>query len=327
MKESLALSPVSASYAGYHKHPGEAPETIELDALLDDVSPAAFAEQRRFYAGWRERFAKETPRRVARAAGRRGLPAHRRPDRAEPPGAGQDRELQAQPHGVRGADRQRALPAAVPGVRAEGDARRARALAHRADPALPGAGEAGRWWTRTPSSSRWRRRRTTATSSWSRRRCPPRSPRARRCAARYDPVAPRGRGRPQGLQPLDAGRPGQAAHHPHLAPGQGVVRPEVQAGDGGAGHAGADPGRRRAGDGRGAGGDAEAGHAAPQGDVRGPHRPRRGRPARDRENLVIGEVLRRISDDHPEARRADGRGEEGPGRRSRPSSATRRSCP
>jgi uncharacterized protein (DUF885 family) len=65
VKESLALSPVSASYAGYHKHPGKKPgETIELDALLDDVSPTAFAEQRRFYAGWRERFAREAPRRL-----------------------------------------------------------------------------------------------------------------------------------------------------------------------------------------------------------------------------------------------------------------------
>ena len=62
VKESLALSPVSASYAGYHKHPGKKPgETIELDALLDDVSAAGFAEQRRFYAEWRDRFRKEAP--------------------------------------------------------------------------------------------------------------------------------------------------------------------------------------------------------------------------------------------------------------------------
>ena len=62
VKESLAVSPVSASYAGYHKHPGhKAGEVIELDAVLDDVSPAAFAGQRRFYTAWRERFAKEAP--------------------------------------------------------------------------------------------------------------------------------------------------------------------------------------------------------------------------------------------------------------------------
>src|SRR5688500_8513203 len=62
MKESLALSPVSASYAGYHKHlSGKGGEVIELDALLDDVGPAAFAEQRRFYTHWRERFRKEAP--------------------------------------------------------------------------------------------------------------------------------------------------------------------------------------------------------------------------------------------------------------------------
>ena len=61
VKESLALSPVSASYAGYHKHPGAKGKIVELDALLDDVSPAAFAEQRRFYTAWRERFAREAP--------------------------------------------------------------------------------------------------------------------------------------------------------------------------------------------------------------------------------------------------------------------------
>ena len=61
MKESLALSPVSASYAGYHKHPGKDGRMIELDAVLDDVSAEAFAEQRTFYAGWRERFGKEAP--------------------------------------------------------------------------------------------------------------------------------------------------------------------------------------------------------------------------------------------------------------------------
>jgi uncharacterized protein (DUF885 family) len=60
VKESLAMSPVSASYAGYHEHPGNA-RTIELDALLDDVSPAIFDAQRRFYAGWRELFARQAP--------------------------------------------------------------------------------------------------------------------------------------------------------------------------------------------------------------------------------------------------------------------------
>jgi uncharacterized protein (DUF885 family) len=62
VKDSLALSPVSASYAGYHKHPGKkAGEMVELDALLDDVSPAGYAEQRQFYAGWGARFRKEAP--------------------------------------------------------------------------------------------------------------------------------------------------------------------------------------------------------------------------------------------------------------------------
>jgi uncharacterized protein (DUF885 family) len=62
MKDSLALSPSSASQAGYHKHVD--PKTgkmIELDALLDDMSLEAMAEQRAFYANWRERFHNETP--------------------------------------------------------------------------------------------------------------------------------------------------------------------------------------------------------------------------------------------------------------------------
>src|SRR5437870_9328775 len=61
VKDSLALSPVSASYAGYHKHPNAKGEIVELDAVLDDVGPAAFAEQRQFYTAWRQRFAKEAP--------------------------------------------------------------------------------------------------------------------------------------------------------------------------------------------------------------------------------------------------------------------------
>lgn len=60
--QTLALSPSNASQAGYHKYPDpKTGRTIELDALLDDMSPAGIAEQRRVYAGWRERFRKETP--------------------------------------------------------------------------------------------------------------------------------------------------------------------------------------------------------------------------------------------------------------------------
>ncbi len=60
--ETLALSPSNASQAGYHKHTDpKTGKVIELDALLDDVSPAGMAEQRRVYAAWRERFHKETP--------------------------------------------------------------------------------------------------------------------------------------------------------------------------------------------------------------------------------------------------------------------------
>ena len=60
--ETLALSPSSASQAGYHKHVDpKTGQTIALDALLDDVSPAGMATQRRVYAQWRERFHTETP--------------------------------------------------------------------------------------------------------------------------------------------------------------------------------------------------------------------------------------------------------------------------
>ncbi|HKD03093.1 MAG TPA: DUF885 domain-containing protein [Terriglobales bacterium] len=62
MKESLALSPTSASAAGYHRHlDPRTGKTIELDALLDDASLEAMAQQRAFYQAWRERFRKETP--------------------------------------------------------------------------------------------------------------------------------------------------------------------------------------------------------------------------------------------------------------------------
>ncbi|MBI2678776.1 MAG: DUF885 domain-containing protein [Candidatus Koribacter versatilis] len=59
MKESLALSPISASYAGYHKHKdAKTGKVLELDALLDDVSAAAYKQQRAFYGGWLAKFAK-----------------------------------------------------------------------------------------------------------------------------------------------------------------------------------------------------------------------------------------------------------------------------
>src|ERR1043166_5503986 len=37
VKDSLALSPVNASQAGYHKHVDKSGNTIKLDAQLDDV--------------------------------------------------------------------------------------------------------------------------------------------------------------------------------------------------------------------------------------------------------------------------------------------------
>ncbi len=62
MKESLALSPTSASAAGYHVHHDPATgKDIELDSLLDDMGLQSIAKQRAFYAEWRERFRSETP--------------------------------------------------------------------------------------------------------------------------------------------------------------------------------------------------------------------------------------------------------------------------
>ena len=62
VKESLALSPTSASGAGYHLHlDPKTNKKIELDALLDDMSLKAMGEQRAFYVHWRERFRTETP--------------------------------------------------------------------------------------------------------------------------------------------------------------------------------------------------------------------------------------------------------------------------
>jgi uncharacterized protein (DUF885 family) len=60
--ETLAISPSSASQAGYHVYVDpKTGKSIALDALLDDVSAAGTAEQRGLYARWRERFRSETP--------------------------------------------------------------------------------------------------------------------------------------------------------------------------------------------------------------------------------------------------------------------------
>jgi uncharacterized protein (DUF885 family) len=62
VKESLALSPVAASYAGMHKYTDpKTGKVIELDAELDDVSAKGVAAQEAFNRAWRERFQKETP--------------------------------------------------------------------------------------------------------------------------------------------------------------------------------------------------------------------------------------------------------------------------
>lgn len=62
VKESLALSPASASQAGYHKHKDKkSGETVELDAMLDDISRKALSNKRKFYSSYQKRFATEAP--------------------------------------------------------------------------------------------------------------------------------------------------------------------------------------------------------------------------------------------------------------------------
>src|SRR5579864_3336618 len=62
VKNSLALSPVNASQAGYHKHVDlTTGKTVELDAELDDLSPEAVTKQIDFYRTWREKFRSATP--------------------------------------------------------------------------------------------------------------------------------------------------------------------------------------------------------------------------------------------------------------------------
>jgi uncharacterized protein (DUF885 family) len=60
--EILADSPIWASQAGYHTYADpKTGKTVELDALLDDVSAKGFAEERGLYARWQQRFHTETP--------------------------------------------------------------------------------------------------------------------------------------------------------------------------------------------------------------------------------------------------------------------------
>ncbi|MGH9530609.1 MAG: DUF885 domain-containing protein [Terriglobales bacterium] len=62
MKDSLALSPTNASKAGYHEHlDRKTGKTVELDAQLDDLSLQFIEGEKDFYRRWRERFHHETP--------------------------------------------------------------------------------------------------------------------------------------------------------------------------------------------------------------------------------------------------------------------------
>jgi len=59
MKASLVISPVNASQAGFHKYTDpKTGKTVELDALLDDLGPTGIAAQKKFYTDWQQRFRK-----------------------------------------------------------------------------------------------------------------------------------------------------------------------------------------------------------------------------------------------------------------------------
>src|SRR6266851_3694703 len=55
----LALSPASATQAGYHSHKG-----VALDSQLDDLSPAGIEAQRKFLKETREKLAGIDPQRL-----------------------------------------------------------------------------------------------------------------------------------------------------------------------------------------------------------------------------------------------------------------------
>jgi uncharacterized protein (DUF885 family) len=63
---SLALSPVGATGAGYHRH--KDPKTgkeLPLDEMLDDLSPSGIEQQRRFYQEFRRRLAAVKPEQLS----------------------------------------------------------------------------------------------------------------------------------------------------------------------------------------------------------------------------------------------------------------------
>ena len=97
MHESLALSPVNASQAGYHQHRDpKTGHTIQLDSELDDLSPQAFARQAAFYRDWRARFRREIPRNSLSLEDQADWRLiYGRPNRLQPARARTNPELQA----------------------------------------------------------------------------------------------------------------------------------------------------------------------------------------------------------------------------------------
>ncbi len=62
MSESLARSPSTASQVGYHVHRDKTTKKkIELDSMLDDMSEPFMLSQKKFFEHWRQRFIQEAP--------------------------------------------------------------------------------------------------------------------------------------------------------------------------------------------------------------------------------------------------------------------------
>ena len=71
LHESLQLSPVSASQAGYHTYTDPTTrKTVRLDAELDELGTEDLAEQLKFYRHWRERMHSQVPYRSLNAQDR-----------------------------------------------------------------------------------------------------------------------------------------------------------------------------------------------------------------------------------------------------------------
>ncbi len=100
---SLALSPMSATSAGYHEHKG-----VNLEDQLDDFSAAGIDQQHKFYSDFHNRLAAiQQDSLIGRRSGR--LPDHRQPGEPIAARTRPDPKLSPQSDGVCGVGGQRAF--------------------------------------------------------------------------------------------------------------------------------------------------------------------------------------------------------------------------